>query len=66
MLAYRFVDVHKMDKLVNVKEQTYGSKFEIDQNVLTQIKDKTDVNTLSNNPAPTVLINHARASLKSR
>lgn len=66
MLAYRFVDVHKMDKLVNVKEQTYGSKFEIDQNVLTQIKDKTDVNTLSNNPAPTVLINHARASLKKQ
>lgn len=27
-LPYRFCDVHKLDKLVDVKQKTYGSKFE--------------------------------------
>ena len=27
-LPYRFCDVHKLDKLVDVKQNTYGSKFE--------------------------------------
>lgn len=65
-LPYRFVDTFKMDKQVDVKEHTYGSKFEVDQNLQAEIKSKADVIGIYENPRPTVLINHARASLKKQ
>lgn len=66
LLPYRFVDVHKIDKQIDVKERTYGSKFEIELDVQTEIKNKKEVVAISDNSKPTVLINHARASLKKQ
>ena len=63
-LPYRFTDVHKIDKQVNIKSQSYGSKLEIDTSIKDEIKDKSEVIVLFDNTEPTVLINHARASLK--
>ena len=63
-LPYCYVDVHKIDKQVDVKAHNYGSKFEVDAAIKDELKAKSDVFTTSTNTEPTVLINHARASLK--
>lgn len=63
-LPYRFVDVRKIDKQIDVKSNTYGSKFEMDDKIKNEVKNNLDVKILSTGNAPTVLINHARPSLK--
>lgn len=63
-LPYYYVDVHKIDKQVDVKVRNYGSKFEFSAVIKDEIKAKSDVFAISANTTPTVLINHARASLK--
>ena len=63
-LPYCYIDVHKIDKQIDVKVHNYGSKFEVDVATKDEIKVKSDVVTISANKEPTVLINHARASLK--
>lgn len=67
-LPYRFVDIHKLDKQVDVKQHTYGSIFE-DKN--QQIQEKTTeeeslcgIATCTKNEIPTVLVNHARRDLR--
>ena len=62
-LPYRFVDVHKMDKIVDLKTQAYGSKLEMDESVKKDIKDNL-IDVIPSNIEPTVLVNHVRASLK--
>lgn len=64
ILPYCYVDVHKIDKQVDVKVRNYGSKFEVNAVIKEEIKAKSDVVAISANTEPTVLINHARASLK--
>lgn len=63
-LPYRFVDFHKIDKQVDVKSHTYGSKFEIDRKIKDEIDNVLNVSTVTENAEPMVLVNHARASLK--
>ena len=63
-LPYRFVDFHKIDKQVDVKSHTYGSKFEIDRKIKDEIDNVLNVSTVNENTEPMVLVNHARASLK--
>lgn len=63
-LPYCYVDVHKIDKQVDVKVRNYGSKFEVNAAIKEEIKAKSDIVAISANTEPTVLINHARASLK--
>lgn len=63
-LPYRFVDIHKIDKQIDVKSHTYGSKFEMDDKAKNEIKNSSDVKILPKDNMPTVLINHARTSLK--
>ena len=63
-LPYCYVDLHKIDKQVDVKAHNYGSKFEVNASIKNEIKEKSDVAAISANTKPTVLINHARASLK--
>jgi site-specific DNA-methyltransferase (adenine-specific) len=63
-LPYCYIDVHKIDKQIDVKVHNYGSKFEVDAVIKDEIKDNSDVIAISTNTEPTVLINHARASLK--
>jgi hypothetical protein len=63
-LPYRFVDIHKIDKTINVKAHTYGSKFEIDKDVKDEIDSSSIETVLTTNTEPMVLINHARTSLK--
>ena len=58
------MDVHKIDKQVDVKAHNYGSKFEVDAAIKDEIKVKSDVVATSTNTEPMVLVNHARASLK--
>lgn len=66
-LPYRFVDVHKLDKKVDVKQNTYGSKFETDKSVLNKeavlfgTVAKQDEQTYSE---PMVIVNHARRELR--
>ena len=64
ILPYCYVDVHKIDNQVDVKVRNYGSKFEVNAVIKEEIKAKSDVVAISANTEPTVLINHARASLK--
>ena len=59
-----FVDIHKIDKRINVKAHTYGSKFEIDKDVKDEIDSSSIETVLTTNTEPMVLINHARTSLK--
>ena len=63
-LPYCYVDVHKIDKQLDVKAHNYGSKFEVDAAIKEEIKAKSDVVATSTNTEPMVLVNHARASLK--
>ena len=39
-LPYHFIDIHKLDKQIDVKQHTYGSKFETDKSVLD---DKSNI-----------------------
>lgn len=64
-LPYHFVDVQKFDKLVDVKKNTFGSKFETDKKILVDkgnLFDSTIFHAV--NEEPTVLVNHARTELK--
>ena len=63
-LPYCYIDVHKINKQVDVKVHNYGSKFEVNAAIKDELKDNSDVIAISMNTEPTVLINHARASLK--
>lgn len=63
-LPYRYVDVHKIDKQVDVKVCNYGSKFEVNAAIKDEIKVKSNTVVISAKTEPTVLVNHARASLK--
>jgi site-specific DNA-methyltransferase (adenine-specific) len=64
-LPYRFVDVHKLNKQVDVKQNTYGSKFETDKKVLkndtTLFDSPSDAEELKE---PMVIVNHARRDLR--
>lgn len=64
ILPYCYVDVHKIDKQVDVKVRNYGSKFEVNAAIKDEIKAKSDIVAIAANTKPTVLINHARSSLK--
>lgn len=62
-LRYRFVDVHKLNKLIDVKQNTYGSKFETSKSVL--IENGLAVLTAEKKiKKDTVLVNHARKELR--
>ncbi|WP_455633970.1 DNA-methyltransferase [Parabacteroides sp.] len=66
-LPYRFVDIHKLNKLVDVKQNTFGSKFETSKSDLfAEDKVTHSGSTLWNkkNDEPMVLINHARSDLR--
>ena len=67
-LPYRFVDVHKLDKLVDVKQNTYGSKFETDEALLDKEPELMDSLIPSENKRdenePMVMVNHARRELR--
>lgn len=66
-LPCRFVDVHKLDKQVDVKQNTYGSKFETDKSVLKSESDLFGPNTeaeLKDVEEPMVMVNHARSELR--
>lgn len=64
-LPYKFVDVHKLDKLVDVKKNTFGSKFEIDKSILENKEDLLNsIAPHNRKEEPMVLINHARAELR--
>lgn len=67
-LPYRFIDVHKMDKQVDVKQNTYGSKFETSISILKK-DDETlvpHIHTIDSKDdvEPMVLVNHARNELR--
>lgn len=63
-LPYRFTDVHKLESKVDVKQQTYGSKFEI----TTTERKKNDafLKAVSEEEGATVMVNHARPELYRR
>lgn len=67
-LPYKFVDVHKMDKQVDVKLNTYGSKFETDKTLLGNEPELSDpLNHSDDNRKenePMVMVNHARRELR--
>ena len=62
-LPYLFVDVHQLKRHVDVKQQTYGSKFEID----SKEKEKNKKFLQKNDSAEaTVMVNHARTELRKK
>lgn len=63
-LPYRFIDHQNIEKQIDVKKQTYGSKFEVDTDVKDEINKSSNVTALPYSSEPMVLINHARSSLK--
>ncbi len=65
-LPYRFVDVHQIERQVDVKQQTYGSKFEINES--EKAKNRLFLNTegVASTEKPTVMVNHARPDLYRR
>lgn len=64
-MPYHFVDVHKLDKLIDVKKNTFGNKFEMDKSIL---KNKTNspnsISLYKERDEPMVLVNHARTELR--
>lgn len=66
-LPYKFIDVHKLDKQVDVKQNTYGSKFETDRALLNVqheiLLDQHHDQSVSNEEAM-VMVNHARRELR--
>ena len=65
-LPYRFIDVHQIERQVDVKQQTYGSKFEINES--EKAKNRLFLNTegVASTEKPTVMVNHARPDLYRR
>lgn len=64
-MPYHFVDVHKLNKLIDVKKNTFGSKFETDKYALENKENLLDPITLHNKKEePMVLVNHARTELR--
>lgn len=63
-LPYKFTDVHKLESKVDVKQQTYGSKFEI----TTTEREKNDafLKGASEEDGATVMVNQARPELYRR
>ena len=63
-LPYRFVDVHQLENKVDVKSQTYGSKFVITDSE----RKKNDVFLKTENVEidTTVIVNHARPDLYNK
>ena len=61
LLPYRFVDVHQLDSKVDVKTQTYGSKFEITDT--EKEKNNAFLNTVNNEKVATIMVNHTRPDL---
>lgn len=62
-LPYIFIDAHQVERQVDVKQQTYGSKFEIDES--EKVKNKGFLNFEEDTPVgePMVMVNHARPDL---
>jgi site-specific DNA-methyltransferase (adenine-specific) len=60
-LPYKFVDVHKLESKVDIKKQTYGSKFEITKSE----REKNEAFLKSNvcEKDTTVMVNHTRPDL---
>ena len=64
-LPYHFVDVHKLDKQVDVKQQTYGSKFAVSDNTQQDLQNSDIPNTETTIIAEdaTVLVNHVAEAM---
>ena len=64
-LPYNFVDVHKLDKQVDVKQQSYGSKFAVSQETQQELQNSDIPETQSSitKEIPTVLVNHVAADM---
>lgn len=67
-LPYKFVDVLKLDKQVDVKQNTYGSKFETDPAMLhnePKLLDPIPATPVAKeDEEPMVIVNHARRELR--
>lgn len=65
-MPYHFVDVQKLDNLVDVKKNTFGSKFETNNSVLENKGNLFDsiFPYYKEKEEPMVLVNHARTELK--
>lgn len=63
-LPYKFVDVHQLESKVDVKKQTYGSKFEITET--EREKNNAFLKTAGKEKGATVMVNHARSDLYGR
>ena len=46
-LPYQFIDTHKLDTSIDIKVKNYGSKVEMDESILEEIKNSTFVQNKS-------------------
>lgn len=62
-LPYKFVDVQQIERQVDVKQKSYGSKFEIDECEKAKNQDFLNSVGVTQMEEPTVMVNHARSNL---
>lgn len=62
-LPYLFIDVHQLERSVDVKQQTYGSKFEV--GAKEKELNQQFMKIIDSNEA-TVIVNHARPELRKK
>jgi len=64
LLPYKFSDTLKLERQVDVKAQTYGSKFEVTES--EQKKNRRYLKLCVKESGATVLVNHARPELRKK
>ena len=58
-LPYKFVDVHKLDKQIDIKQNTYGSKIAMSEDTQKYLRENAIPDTIEEKTS-TVLVNHMR------
>jgi hypothetical protein len=58
-IPYKFVDVHKLDKQVDIKQNTYGSKIAMSEDTQKDLRENALPDTIEDKKS-TVLVNHMR------
>ena len=62
-LPYKFIDAHQLERQVDVKKQTFGSKFEV--SAMEKEKNEAFVEKIESEEAM-VMVNHARPELRKK
>lgn len=62
-LPYKFIDAHQIERQVDVRQNTYGSKFELDEGEKAKNQDFLKSEGVTRLEESMVMVNHARPDL---